>query len=803
MRTPEHSVGRRTTLPILALIVVLLVQGLIVTPAARAATLVNLGTATTYSLLGATAVANTAASKVGGDIGTYPGVAVTGFPPGLVNGTVHAGDAAAGQAQADALAAYNAAAAQVPTGLIAGDLGGTTKTPGVYFSAGAVTISSTFTLDAGGDPTAVFIFQIGAAFAMGAAANINLINGAQSSNVFWQVLGAASFGAAANFSGTVLGLGAISFAAGCTVVGRAFAVAGGLALDSTVVLPEAPVKLATAGAYSVLAGTSVINTGATTTSGDVGVSPGTVITGFPPGITSGSTHVNDISAQQAQIDLTAAYNDAAARPSTASLSGNLGGRTLTAGVYSAAAALTLNGTLLLDGQGNTNGVFILQLASTLTTSASSTVKVINGAQVSRIFWQVAGAVSLGSNSAFLGTVLSQGSITVGSTSGFIGRALSRSGTVTLNGTALSSEAPIPLGAARSYALLSNISVANTGLSTVTGDVGTSPGIAVTGFPPGVITGGQIHLNDANAAQAEADVKLAYDEAAARVPTGNISGDLAGQTFRAGTYKATAAIAISTPIILDGQGNPNAVFIFQIGAAFNTAASSSISLVNGAQASRVFWQVLGAVTMGAACGFTGTIVGAGAITVGAGCAITGRALSYTGAIVIDSSTFTNPEPDPIPGPLEIVTGGATLSPVTLNGTTIQYSTGSSTEWTISDARGSGASWAVSVTATTPTSAAGTVDLVPRTLSVGSLSITPGPIVADSGSDPATGISAPALTLSLSPQPLITATGSHRGTYRLTPSYSLAIPPNAHRSNFSGSLDHSAPNPYVSVLTVTIS
>jgi len=802
MRAPGNRAGRRTSLPILALIVVLLVQGLICAPAAHAATLVNLGTATTYSLLGATAVANTASSKVSGDIGTYPGVAVTGFPPGLVNGTVHAGDAAAGQAQADAMAAYNAAAAQVPTGLFAGDLGGTTKTPGVYYSSGAVTISSTFTLDAGGDPNAVFIFQIGAAFAMGASASVNLINGAQSSRVFWQVLGAASFGAAAKFTGTVLGLGAISFAAGCTVVGRAFAVAGGLALDSSVVLPEGPVKLATAGAYSVLAGTSVVNSGATTMSGDLGVSPGTVLTGFPPGTTSGSTHVNDISAQQAQVDLTAAYNDAAARPSTASLSGNLGGQTLTAGIYSAAAALTLTGTLLLDGQGNTNGVFILQLPSTLTTSAGSAVKVINGAQVSRIFWQVAGSVNLGSGSAFLGTVLSQGSITVGSSTGFTGRALSRSGAVTLNATALSSEAPIPLGAALSYALLSNISVANTGLSTVTGDVGTSPGVAVTGFPPGIIIGGQIHLNDANAGQAEADVKLAYDEAAARVPTGNIAGDLAGQTFRAGTYKATAAIAISTPIFLDGQGNPNAVFIFQIGAAFNIAASSNIFLVNGAQASRVFWQVLGAVTMGANCGFIGTILGAGAITIGAGCAITGRALSYIGAVVIDSSTFISPEPVSVVGPLAIVATGATLSSVTLNGMP-QTATGSSTEWTISDPRGTGAEWTVTAEATTPTSAAGLVEVVARTLSVGNLTITPGTVVADTGADPSTGISAPPLALSVSPQALITTVGPHRGNYLLTPSFSLVIPPNAYRSNYSGVINSSTLNPYVSVLTVTIS
>lgn len=801
MQNAGHRVGRRIRLPVLALIVILLVPGLTSgPPASAAAAAVELGTASSYSLLGGTSLANTGASTVSGNVGAYPGVAVTGFPPGVVTGQLHAGDAAAAQAQADARLAYDATAGQTPTGTIAGDLGGSVLTPGVYHSAAAVAISSTLTLDARGDPHAVFVFQIDAAFGMAAASSIVLVNGAQSSRVFWQVVGAATLGASANFSGTLMSLAAISLGAGCTVVGRALSLDAALSLNSSVILPEQTVTLGSAGAYSVLAGASVANTGTTTLSGRVGVSPGTVLTGFPPGLSSGGAHVNDAAARQAQVDLATAYGDAAARTPTASLAGDLGGRTLTAGVYAAATALSLSGTLLLDGQGNPNGVFILQVDSDLTTAPGSAVRVINGAQVSRVFWQVSDDVSLGAASAFTGTLLGQGSVTIGNGTGLIGRALSLSGTVALNTATLTTEPTIALGTARTYSLLASASVANTGGSTLNGDVGTSPGVGITGFPPGIVVG-QAHAGDAAAAQAQSDLRVAYTDAGARSPSASIAGDLAGQTLTPGVYHSPAALAVSTTLTLDGQGNPNSVFTFQVNAAFNTAAGSSITLVNGAQASRVFWQVAGAVTLGAASTFTGTILGAGAISIGAGTALAGRALTVNGAIALDSTTSTNPEP--VPGALEVVTAGVTLSPVTLDGRTTQYSTGSSTEWTITDARGSGASWTVSVTATTPTSAAGSVELVPRTLSVDSLSITPGPIAAAQGSDPVTGISAPPLALSTTSQALVAAVGSHRGTYLLTPSFSLRIAPNAYRSNFSGAIDESPLNPFVSVLTFTIS
>src|SRR5215210_6725410 len=150
-----------------------------------------------------------------------------------------------------------------------------------------------------------------------------------------------------------------------------------------------PVGLGTATSFAVLAGQTITNTGASVVSGDVGVSPGNAVVGFPPGaVTNGTIHAGDALAAQAQSDLTVAYNNAAGRPPTALVSDDLGGRTLVAGVYRAPAAMSLTGTVTLNAQGNPNAVFIFQAGSTLTTASNSTVALINGADPCNVFWQV-------------------------------------------------------------------------------------------------------------------------------------------------------------------------------------------------------------------------------------------------------------------------------------------------------------------------------------------------------------------------------------------------------------------------------
>jgi hypothetical protein len=780
-----------------------------------------LGSAGPFSVLAGTGVVNTLGTNVSGDLGVSPSNSVSGFPPGIVAGTIHAGDSTAAAAQAALVLAYADAAARTPTSSFAGDQNGATFHPGVYSTAAAFALTGTMTLNGDGNPNSIFVFQVNAALNTAAASNITLTNGAQASHVFWQVNGAAGTGASSFFSGTIMAAGAITLGAGTQLIGRALSygtvtmagntirftsalpptvtiddgatavtknptptitgtsnaavattvtvkVAGqvltttvqsngtwivaaaaltagahdvvavvrdaagnaGTATQAlTVEINPALVSLGTTGSYSVLAGTGVVNTLGTNVSGDLGISPSNAISGFPPGLVAGTTHIADSAASIAQADLVLAYNDAAGRASAVEFAGDQNGRTFHDGVYHTAAAFALTGTMTLDGEGDPNATFIFQVGAALNTAAASTISLINGAQASHVFWQVNGAAGLGASSFFSGTILATGGITLGASAQLIGRALTY-GTVTMSGNAVRFTAALPptmtitggtaattksatptitgttnapaattvtvrvdaqvftttvqsngtwsvtaaaltvgahsvvaavrdtagnagnasqallvelnpaavaLGSAATYSVLGT-GVTNTLVTHLTGDLGVSPSGSNGGLPPALV-GGATHVNDGPALQAHTDLVAAYNNAAARTPTSTFSGDQIGHTFHDGVYSTATAFALTGTMTLDGEGDPNATFIFQIGAALNTAAASQVSLINGAQASHVYWQVVGATGIGGLSAFTGTILSAGGITLGAAATLNGRALSY-GLVTLTNNTINS-------------------------------------------------------------------------------------------------------------------------------------------------------------------
>jgi uncharacterized protein YkwD len=208
----------------------------------------------------------------------------------------------------------------------------------------------------------------------------------------------------------------------------ALALLGGSAQAAT-----PPVPLGTADSFAVLAGTTVTNVGPTVIDGGLGLHPGSAVVGLPTGTVTGARHIADAVAQQAAVDVTAASNDAASRPFSATAPADLGGRTLTGGVHRAGAlgSLALTGRVTLDAQGDPGAVFVFQSPSTLVTATDSSVRLVNGAQACNVFWQVGSSATLGAGTAFQGTILASTSISVKDGATVSGRLLARSGAVTL------------------------------------------------------------------------------------------------------------------------------------------------------------------------------------------------------------------------------------------------------------------------------------------------------------------------------------------------------------------------------------
>jgi hypothetical protein len=208
----------------------------------------------------------------------------------------------------------------------------------------------------------------------------------------------------------------------------------------------------------------------------------------------------------------------------------------------------------------------------------------------------------------------------------------------LSSTALAAPAKVDLGVATSFSVLAGSTVTNTGPTTMFGDLGLSPGSSVTGAPQVL---GQSHVDDAVAIEAKNALTTGFNDAASRPTSGSAGTDLAGQTFTAGVRTASSSLLLSSgSVTLDAQGDPNAVFIFQIGTTLTTGSNTSVALVNGAQACNVFWQVGSSATLGTGTRFVGTVMAGATITAATAATIHGRLLAQTGAVNLDTNTITN-------------------------------------------------------------------------------------------------------------------------------------------------------------------
>ena len=236
----------------------------------------------------------------------------------------------------------------------------------------------------------------------------------------------------------------------------------------------------------------------------------------------------------------------------------------------------------------------------------------------------------------------------------------------------------PLGTEQSFAVLGGQTVTNTGPSVITGNLGVSPGSAVTGFPPGIVTGGTTHAADAVALQAQNDTTTMYNNLAGLACTSDLTDqDLGGKTLVPGVYCFSSSAQLTGMLTLNAGGDPNAVWVFKTVSTLTTASNSFVQLTNGGQPCNVFWQVGSSATLGTTTSFVGNILALTSIALNTGANVSGRVLARNGAVTLDSNTVTAaacgvPPVTPIPptlgksfGPAIIDAGRVSTLTITLS------------------------------------------------------------------------------------------------------------------------------------------
>ena len=396
---------------------------------------------------------------------------------------------------------------------------------------------------------------------------------------------------------------------------------------------------------------AVSNTGSSHITGNVGTQNGSS-TAF--GNVDGVMHDQDGSSAAAKASLLVAYNQLNSATPTATIAPLMGaGQTLNAGIYNITAPATLNGILTLNAQGNANAVFIFKIGGSFSSGAAAQVVLTNGALACNVFWKIEGLVDLATNTKIKGNVIANNAAIILNTGTEVeGRALSTTGAVTIHGATVR----LPLGCGSAVltgpvapALLSvgcytifsgNGQANNTGVTQITGDVGTNVG-TTTGFLAANVTG-TIHLiPDTSTAQCAQDLGVVYQY------LNTLSTDIkllfpaaVGQNLvlTPHTYLLDGATVLTNKMTLNAQGNPNAVFVFKISGAFSTSTYAEVELINGAQAKNVFWKIDGKTIINDYTQFKGTIVGNnGAVHLYTGVNLQGRALTTNGAVTTATVT----------------------------------------------------------------------------------------------------------------------------------------------------------------------
>lgn len=389
-------------------------------------------------------------------------------------------------------------------------------------------------------------------------------------------------------------------------------------------------------------------------------------TGF--GNVDGVMHDQDPASAQATLDLDAAYLQLDAAIATNSPGVLLGGgMTLVPGVHNIPAAATMNGELNLDALNDPNAIFIIQIEGAFGIAANAKVNLLNQALACNVYWKVDGAVTMATDVVMKGTIVAYNDFILMSAGDSLeGRALSINGAIGVTSivarTPLFCLAPILTGppnpdllSTECFGIFSSIGpVVDDGSSSVTGDVGSNSEIPL-GYNPLLVTGTIHGAPNAITAQAATDVTTVYNALIAipydieLLSPAEFGHDL---VLTPHVYVMNGAVTFTDSLYLNAQGNPDAVFVFQVFGAFSTSTFSNIILQNGAQAKNVYWVMNGAISIADYSIFQGTIISQGSVDLLTGVTFYGRVLTAVGAVNTYSvdvimptscSPFTNTEP----------------------------------------------------------------------------------------------------------------------------------------------------------------
>jgi hypothetical protein len=701
-------------------ITLLCLMAAVIIPGVMGATTVDLGSAGNYAILTKTGISTTGTTSIIGDIGVSPAAAtyMTGFglimgssnqssTSSLVAGNIYAADYSAPTparmttAVSDMEAAYTNAAGRAPdvTELGAGNIGGMTLAPGVYKWSTGVTIPTDVTLSGG--PNDVWIFEIAQNLDISSGKQVIISSRAQSKNIYWVVAGQTTLGTGSVLNGNILDQTAIVMNTGAILNGRALAQSAVTLDANAVTIPAmgmaAPsnsgtatsVDLGSAGNFVILTKTGVTTTGTTSIYGNIGVSPinASSITGFAlimdpssqystSSLVAGKVYAADyVDPTPAKLsaaisDMEKAYTNAAGRtPDVTELgAGNIGGMTIAPGVYKWGTGLLIPTDVTLSG--NSNDVWIFQVAQNLDISSGKHVILSGGALAKNVYWVVAGKTVLETGSVFNGNILDQTAIVMNTGATLNGKALAQSA-VTMDANAvvispaMGMAAPrnsgtattVNLGSAGNYAILTKSGISTTGTTSILGNIGVSPAAAtyITGFglvadpsnqySTSSLVAGNVYAADytdptpAKLTAAVSDMEIAYTNAAGRTPdvTELGAGNIGGMTIAPGVYKWGTGVTIPTDVTL--SGNSNDVWIFQIAQTLDISSGQHVILGGSAQAKNVYWVVADQTTLGTGSVFNGIILDQTAIALNTGATLNGRALAQT-AVTLDANAVTS-------------------------------------------------------------------------------------------------------------------------------------------------------------------